>query len=165
MDGDALAVGLQFGFLAVLYLFLFTVARSALRDLRGAGGQSFAASEGTGLHQAAPGRVAATDAWLVAMSGAGLEIGERIDLFGGVTIGRAGEADVRIEDRFASGVHCRIYSRGNAYYAEDMGSTNGTYLNGERMGKRDVQLHDLDELSIGDTTFRFELSVPGMGED
>lgn len=161
MEGDALAVGLQFGFLAVLYLFLFTVARSALKDLRGAGGRSLAASDGTGLHQAAPGRVAATDAWLVAMSGAGLEVGERIDLFGGVTIGRAGEADVRIEDRFASGVHCRIYSRGNAYYLEDMGSTNGTYLNGDRMGNDDAQLHDLDEVSIGDTSFRFELSVPG----
>jgi hypothetical protein len=153
MDGDPLGVALKFGFLAVLYLFLFLIARSALKDLR-RGGEA-APADGTGMHAAA-GRVAATDAWLVALSGAGLEIGERIDLFGGVSIGRGSEADLRIEDRFASGVHCRVYSRGNDYLLEDMQSTNGTFLNGERIDGEE-QLRDLDEIAIGDTTFRFEL--------
>ena len=161
MEGDPLAVALKFGFLAVLYLFLFAVARSALKDLRGrtviAG-----AEDGTGMHAVRGGRVAATDAWLVALSGAGLEIGERIDLFGGVTIGRGSEADVRIEDRFASTIHCRVHSRGNTYLVEDMSSTNGTFLNGARLDG-EVKLSDLDEISIGDTTFRFELSLPDSG--
>lgn len=159
MDGDPLAVALKFGFLAVLYLFLFLVARSALKDLRRGTAPGVGPSEGTGLHDAAPARVAATDAWLVALSGAGMDIGERIDLFGGVSIGRGADADVRIEDRFASTIHCRVLSRGNSYYVEDMNSTNGTYLNGNQV-TGDAELHDLDELSIGDTTFRFELSVP-----
>lgn len=158
MDGDPLAVALQFGFLAVLYVFLFLVARSALKDLR-RGAAAVGPSEGTGLHDVAGARVAATDAWLVALSGAGLEIGERIDLFGGVSIGRGADADVRIEDRFASTIHCRVYSRGNTYYVEDMNSTNGTYLNGSQV-KGEAPLQDLDELAIGDTTFRFELSIP-----
>jgi hypothetical protein len=158
MEGDPLAVALKFGFLAVLYLFLFAVARSALKDLRG-GGATAPAPDGTGMHAVRGGRVAATDAWLVALSGAGLEIGERVDLFGGVTIGRGAEADLRIEDRFASGVHCRVYSRGNTYLVEDMGSTNGTFLNGARLNG-EAKLKDLDEISIGDTTFRFELSIP-----
>lgn len=76
-----------------------------------------------------------------------------------MSIGRGGDADVRIEDRFASTIHCRIYSRGNSYYVEDMNSTNGTYLNGNKVDG-EAALHDLDELAIGDTTFRFELSVP-----
>lgn len=159
MDGDPLAVVLQFGFLAVLYVFLFLVARSALKDLRRGAAAGIGPSEGTGLHDVAGARVAATDAWLVALSGAGLEIGERIDLFGGVSIGRGADADVRIEDRFASTIHCRVYSRGNTYYVEDMNSTNGTYLNGGQV-KGEAPLQDLDELAIGDTTFRFELSIP-----
>ena len=162
MDADPLGVALKFGFLAVLYLFLLLVARSALKDLRRGAVAGVGPSEGTGLHDAAPARIAATDAWLVALSGAGLEIGERIDLFGGVAIGRGADADVRIGDRFASTIHCRVYSRGNTYLLEDMNSTNGTFVNGAQV-TGEVELRDLDEISIGDTTFRFELSIPDSG--
>jgi hypothetical protein len=162
MDADPLGVVLKFGFLAVLYLFLFLVARSALKDLRRGAVAGVGPSEGTGLHQAAPGRVAATDAFLVVLSGAGLELGERFDLFGGVAIGRGGDADIRIEDRFASTIHCRVFSRGNAYLLEDMNSTNGTYVNGAQV-KGEIELRDLDEISIGDTGFRFELEIPESG--
>lgn len=161
MEGDPVAVALKFGFLAVLYLFLFAIARSALRDLRG-GGQSAQPTDGTGLHPVRGGRVAATDAWLVALAGAGLEIGDRIDLFGGLTLGRDAGADLQIQDRFASGIHCRIHNRGNAYLLEDLGSTNGTFVNGARIDG-EVELQDLDEVGIGDTLFRFELSVPDGG--
>lgn len=161
MEGDPVAVALKFGFLAVLYLFLFAVARSALRDLR-SGGEAAAPPDGTGMHPLRGGRVAATDAWLVPLSGAGLEIGGRIDLFGGLTIGRDPNADLRIEDRFASGIHCRIHTRGNTYLLEDLGSTNGTFLNGARLTD-EAELHDLDEIGIGDTSFRFELSMAEGG--
>ena len=106
------------------------------------------------------GRAAATDAWLVVTRGRGFEPGERFDLFGGISIGRSPDADVRIEDEYASGVHARLYSRGASYYVEDMNSTNGTFLNGGRLDG-EAQLNDLDELRIGDTEFRFELDVPG----
>jgi hypothetical protein len=161
MEGDPLAVALKFGFLAVLYLFLFAVARSALRDVR-SGAAAAPGPDATGMHAVQPGRVAATDAWLVAVRGAGIEPGERIDLFGGVTIGRGTEADVRIEDRFASGVHCRIHSRGNNYLVEDLDSTNGTYLNDAELSG-EARLSDLDEIRIGDTEFRFEMSLPDDG--
>ena len=159
MDTEPIAVALKFGFLAVLYLFLFWVSRSAQRELRRT---SAPAPEATGFHQVAGpgGRAAATDAELVVVRGGGLDAGERYDLFGGLSIGRSGEADVRIEDRFASGIHMRIYSRGESYYAEDMGSTNGSFLNGSQL-RGEQKLGDLDEIRIGDTEFRFELQVPG----
>src|SRR4029079_16892206 len=98
MEADPAAVALKFAFLGVLYLFLLVIARSALKDLRGsravAGGD-----EGTGMHAVAGGRVAATDATLVAVQGGGLSPGERIDLFGGVTIGRSAEPDAPIPHR------------------------------------------------------------------
>jgi pSer/pThr/pTyr-binding forkhead associated (FHA) protein len=73
-----------------------------------------------------------------------------------VSIGRSGEADVRIEDRFASQIHARIYPRAGSHYVEDMNSTNGTFLNGERLDG-EAQLAHLDSIEIGDTEFRFEL--------
>ena len=157
MDTEPIAVALKFGFLAVLYLFLFWVAQSAFRELRRT---TAPAPEATGIHPIGPGgRAAATDAWLVAATGGGLDAGERFDLFGGLSIGRSADADVRIEDRFASGLHARIYSRGASYYVEDMNSTNGTFLNGERLDG-EAELRDLDELRIGGAEFRFELDVP-----
>jgi hypothetical protein len=142
MESDPVAVALKFGFLAVLYLFLFWVARSALRELRGTGAP---APEPTGFHSL-PGERGgeSSDGWLVALEGGGLDDG------------RSSDADVRIEDRFASGIHVRIYPRGGAYYVEDMGSTNGTYLNGDLL-ESDLELHHLDRIRIGDTEFRFEL--------
>lgn len=157
MDTEPIAVALKFGFLAVLYLFLFWVAQSAFRELRRTRAP---APEATGIHAVGPGgRAPATDAHLVAVTGGDLEPGERFDLFGGISIGRSADADVRIEDRFASGLHARLYSRGAGYYAEDMNSTNGTFLNGERL-QGEAELKDLDGLRIGDTEFRFELDVP-----
>jgi pSer/pThr/pTyr-binding forkhead associated (FHA) protein len=158
MDTEPIAVALKFGFLAVLYLFLLWVARSAFRELRTT---TAPAPEATGIHPTGPGgRPAATDAWLVATKGGGLDAGERFDLFGGISIGRSSDADVRIEDRYASGIHARVYSRGANYYVEDMNSTNGTFLNGGRLNG-EAKLNDLDEVRIGNTEFRFELDIPG----
>jgi FHA domain len=157
VDTDPVNVGLQFGFLAVLYLFLLWVARSAFREVKRT---SAPAPEATGMHAVGPGgRAPATDAWLVVLKGGGLDPDERFDLFGGLSIGRSPEADVRIEDRFASQLHARLYSRDSAYFVEDLGSTNGTFLNGE-MVNGEASLSDLDEIRIGDTEFRFELDVP-----
>jgi hypothetical protein len=152
MDYEPVAVALKFGFLAVLYLFLLWIARSALKDLRRT------ASPGvmeTGFHpEVAPGSEP-RDAWLVVERGGGLEPGERFDLFGGLSIGRSPQADVRVEDRYASGIHARVFSRGGAHVVEDMNSTNGTLLNAEPLlGEAELSAHD--EIQIGDTVFRFE---------
>jgi hypothetical protein len=157
VEADPVATALKFGFLILLYLFLFWISRSGLRELRRT---TAPAPEATGFHPIGPGgRTPATDAWLVVLKGGGLTAGERFDLFGGITIGRSAEADVRIEDRFASGVHARVYGRGAGYYVEDMNSTNGTFLNGQTL-EGEAPLSDLDEVRIGDTEFRFELEVP-----
>ena len=158
MDSQPIALALQFGFLAVLYLFLLWVSRSALRELRRT---SNPAPEATGLQPSlGPGGAAPTrDAHLVVVGGGGLEPGERFDLFGGLSVGRSAEADVQISDRYASGVHLRVYSRGSSYFVEDMNSTNGTMLNGSQL-QGESALSDLDSIRIGDTELRFELDMP-----
>jgi hypothetical protein len=154
MEYDPVSVALKFGFLAVLYLFLLWIARSALKDLR----RTVApAPDATGFHpvpaMAEP--HAALDTWLIAERGGGLQQGERFDLIGGLSIGRSGEADLSIEDRYASGVHARIFSRDGRTYIEDMNSTNGTRVNDAELSG-EVELIDGDVVQIGDTRFRFE---------
>ena len=83
---------------------------------------------------------------------AGRVAGERFDLIGGLSIGRSREADVQIEDRYASGVHARIFSREGRSYVEDMNSTNGTMLNDATL-KGEAELLDGDVVRIGDTEF------------
>jgi hypothetical protein len=154
VDYDPISVALKFGFLAVLYLFVLWIARSALKDLRGTVAP---APDATGFHPA-PGfgePPAGADAWLVAERGGGLRAGERFDLIGGLSIGRSAEADVRIEDRYASGLHARIFSRDGRSYIEDMNSTNGTLLNDASL-RGEAELIDGDVVRIGDTQFRFE---------
>jgi len=154
VDYAPISVALKFGFLAVLYLFLFWIVRSAIKDLR----RTVApAPDATGFHQA-PGfepHPSAYEAWLIAERGGGLEQGERFDLIGGLSIGRSAEADVRIADRYASGVHARIFSRDGRTYVEDMNSTNGTLLN-EATLSGEAELVDGDVVRIGDTEFRYE---------
>jgi pSer/pThr/pTyr-binding forkhead associated (FHA) protein len=155
VDYDPISVALKFGFLAVLYLFLLVVARSAMKDLRRTVSP---APDATGFH-AAPafaegGRSA--DAWLIAERGGGLEAEERFDLIGGLSIGRSKDSDVQITDRYASGLHARVFSRGDRYLVEDMSSTNGTLLNGATL-KGEAELLDGDTVQIGDTVFRFEV--------
>jgi hypothetical protein len=157
VDYEPISVALKFGFLAVLYLFLLWIARSALKDLR----RTVApAPDATGFHPApAYGEVrGGADAWLVAEQGGGLSAGERFDLIGGLSIGRSGEADVQIEDRYASGLHARIFSRDGRTYIEDMNSTNGTLVNDATL-HGEAELIDGDIVRIGDTEFRFEAGL------
>jgi len=152
-DLEPLAVALKFGFLAVLYLFLLWVTRMALRDLRGT------ASPGieTGYHEVVGAEPAQTDAFLVVEEGGGLKKGDHFDLFGGVSVGRSPDADIRIDDRYASGIHARVFSRSSSYFVEDMNSTNGTLLNSQEL-HGEAELNPGDRIRIGDTEFHFEVS-------
>ena len=154
MAYDPISVALKFGFLAVLYLFLLVIARSAIKDLRRTASP---APEATGFH-AAPAYADSprgSDAWLVVERGGGLEADHRFDLIGGLSIGRSKDSDVQIEDRYASSLHARVFERGGRFYVEDMNSTNGTLLNGATL-VGEAELIDGDTVQIGDTVFRLE---------
>lgn len=156
MDYEPVSVALKFAFLGVLYLFLFWIATSARRDLRQnrlGPDYSDPAFDPTGRPGAGGGT---RDGWLVVERSDGIESGTRYDLFGGLTLGRSGEADVSFSDRYASGIHARLYSRGDRYFLEDLDSTNGTLLDGRPVsGER--ELADGSMIEIGDTRFRIEI--------
>jgi hypothetical protein len=157
---DPIAVALKFGFLAVLYLFLLWMARSALKDLRrsaddlpGASRPDY--SDATGMHAAGSAGHPGGTPLLRVGSGAGLHAGSAYDLTDGALLGRGDEADIVLEDSFASSRHARLVPRGDVIVLEDLGSTNGTYLNDEPL-RGPQPLHPGDRVRIGDTSFTFE---------
>lgn len=155
---DPLAVGLKFIFVVVLYLFVLWVARSSLRDL-----SRVSTASADPLVYGEPDMEAPVPIdlrkgvrpELVVVAARGIEPGERVDLLGGATMGRGNHSDVVVDDPFASNNHARIFARGPHNFIEDLGSTNATYLNGQRLD-RPEQLEDGDTVRIGDTEYRYE---------
>ena len=157
---EPLAVALKFGFLVVLYLFLLWVVRSAMRDLARYGGSAAAAEpvEVPGparRERGTPDLRAGVSPRLEVVAAMGHEPGTTFDVGDGATFGRTGGADIRVDDPFASSAHARIFDRGGFMYVEDMGSTNGTYLNGRQL-KTAERLSMGDTIRIGDSEYRYE---------
>lgn len=162
MELDPIAVGLKFGFLAVLYLFLLWVARSALKDLR-RGAEPVHVAGPTPDYEDATGMYSASTPMardrgrpkLRVDTAAGLAAGSAYDLSEGALLGRGDQADIRLEDGFASSQHARLVPQGDVMVLEDLGSTNGTYLNEEPL-RGPQPLHAGDKIRIGDSVFSFE---------
>jgi len=163
VENDPIALLLQFGFLAVLYLFLVLVARSSVRDLARHDDDAMAA-EGPPVaatrrkrrrEEAGPDLRAGVDPRLEVVAALGHEPGSTYDIGESLTLGRADTAEVKIDDPFASSAHARIFPRGQFMYIEDMGSTNGTYLNGRQL-RRPEQLKPADSVRIGETEYRYQ---------
>jgi hypothetical protein len=161
MELDPVAVGLKFGFLAVLYLFLLWVARSALKDLRRGAEEAYSGpsadyEDATGMHSATGGSSReAGPPKLRVHTAPGLQAGSAYDLSDGALLGRGEQADIQLEDGFASSRHARLVPQGDVMVLEDLGSTNGTYLNGEPL-RGPQPLHAGDRIRIGDSEFSFE---------
>jgi hypothetical protein len=141
VDGFFLALWvLRLAFLAALFLFLYGVARVLLQDLRRAerdqrselGRLVVVAAEGSAPHQ-----------------------GDVFPLDVVTTIGRAPGNAVVVDDQFASNEHAMLTFRGRAWYLEDLGSTNGTYVQGERI-EAPVALSFGDEFTVGRARLRLE---------
>jgi len=154
---EPVSVGLKFGFLAVLYLFLLWVATSSLFDLRrGPGGARSAPSDATGIYPTGDSLIEFeedVEPRLVVVHAPGHPPGTAYDLTHGATLGR-GDVEIQLDDPFASSRHAEITRQGRTLVIEDLGSTNGTYLNdGPLTGPQ--PLHDGDRIRIGDCEFTY----------
>lgn len=123
----------EYGFVVLLWIFVFTVVGVIRRDLF-AGARStriVAAPRGLGV-SAGPGRPAKVKRGRAAhqlvvtagqLAGTRLTLGESP-----ITIGRAEDSTLVITDDYASARHARLVPRDGQWFVEDLGSTNGTYL-------------------------------------
>jgi pSer/pThr/pTyr-binding forkhead associated (FHA) protein len=153
MNVEPILLALQAAFLVLLYVFIWRVVRAAGKDMTVAPQESFilAPSQLAAEHPLSdPGR-------LVVERSEALESGVSFDAGPvPVTVGRSNDNTIPLDgDEFASGHHARIESQRNGVWILDLGSTNGTFVNGERVdGRR--QLHRGDLVQIGNTELRFE---------
>lgn len=128
----------RFGFLVLLWLFVFAAARTITRDLLAQRRPAAAGPGGAGPVSAPPApagrrpQQAQAAQWLVVTTG---ELqGRRFPLTGQpISIGRARDSTIVINDDFASNRHARVHPQDGQWVVEDMGSTNGTYLGRARV--------------------------------
>jgi len=149
---EALLV-LKIAFLVLLYLFIWRIVRSAARDVR-MPQESFILAPGSvpGLSQepVETGR-------LVVLKSPALAEGDELELDSSpLRLGRGSGNDVNLSrDEYASSKHARVEPRRDGVWLEDVGSTNGTYLNGIRLTQA-KKLAAGDVLRIGETELRYE---------
>jgi hypothetical protein len=142
---EAALTALKFGFLALVYLFLFRVVRVVVLELRAPAGA--ASATGAGGAAKKPKR-----------AGAHLRIleppvhkGETYPLGDELTVGRGGGCGVVLpEDQFVSTVHARLFRRGDDLFVEDLGSRNGSFVNGEQV-QAPTRLRRGDRVQFGQT--------------
>lgn len=152
---DTALLVLKIAFLVLLYLFIWRIVRTASRDLR-LPQESFilAPSREGGV---APQPPALHSGRIVVVKSGDLDVGTDYQLNSSqITIGRGGQNDIAIpSDEYASARHARLEPRQDGVWVQDLGSTNGTYLNGARL-EHPRRLTNGDIVRVGDTDLRFE---------
>ena len=180
---DIVLLVLKIGILVLLYLFIWQVVKTAVRNVRG-GGAAASAAPAPDVALPAGDRLAPTftpaereqrrehrdvertmdgqkmdfsahiNPRLVVEDSTIIPPGVVFPLEGWITVGRAASSDIVLDEQFVSSTHARLVPRGQFYYVEDLGSTNGTFLNEKQV--TDAQLKMDSRLRIGETTFRYE---------
>jgi hypothetical protein len=172
-------------FLLLLLLFVWSIVRSSMRDLHDAepvvappkvdagdtGGQAAVAPRLSDAPAVAVPPVPGTSRErptgpvfelslnitprLTVSRSPSLPSGSEYLLEAGMTLGRSRSSGIPVSDQFASHMHARVFPRGHFYFIEDLGSTNGTFVNGRRIdGQTQLKVHD--EIRLGETVFRYE---------
>lgn len=151
VEVEAVLLGLKIAFLVLLYLFIWRIVRSASRDLR-LPQESFIMKPQPGPASAVPrtGR-------LVVLKSPALQQGaDHVLDSAQLTVGRGAQNDLELAaDDFASSRHARFEPRRDGVWIEDIGSTNGTFVNGVRLS-RPRKLAAGDLVRVGETDLRFE---------
>ncbi|MCG8403439.1 MAG: FHA domain-containing protein [Firmicutes bacterium] len=150
---DIILFALRTVFLVLIYVFIYIVFIHLLRDLRKTG-ETTPAAPVRNRRQPAPRRGGAVMLKVESAPGEhGIEDNE-YELSGDTRLGRGNENDVVLPDPFASNHHAAIHLRDGQYWLEDMGSRNGTLLNGMLLTKPAV-LANSDQIKVGDVILRF----------
>jgi FHA domain len=154
LASDETLLVLKLAFLVLLYAFILYIVRSATKDIGGAPQESIVlgAADAAALraeHGVKPSR-------FIVVAAPGLPDGSSIDVSGSTVAGRDAGSGIRLDgDEFASARHARIDQRPDGVWVEDLGSTNGTFVNGERVTSR-RRLQPGDVLRVGATELRLE---------
>lgn len=151
---------LRIGFLVLLWFFVFGVVYSLRADLFGVRVRKMPAGEAAALPAPSPAPKPAKEpsngrvpTHLIITSGpkTGLEV--PLGSADSLSIGRSSESGLVIRDDYTSSHHARLSRRGDIWTIQDLDSTNGTYLDGRRLGDKPLQVSIGTPIKVGATTF------------
>lgn len=131
-------------FIVVLYIIIYYALKIMYKDVKGGNRGKKSSNQNSQSHGLEI---------INAGQNSNLKQGALIHVRNSVAIGRKAENDVILSDTFVSGNHAKLYIRNNSLYVEDLTSTNGTYLNSEKIEGRE-KLVIGDEIKIGTVTFK-----------
>lgn len=154
IDVDTALLALKIAFLVLLYLFIWRIVASASKEVRlPQESVILSPTQATGLGRAH----AAPHARLVVLDSPALDEGTVLDVDSvAVTFGRGGQNTIPLDgDDFVSAEHARVEARADGIWIEDLGSTNGTFVNGARV-TTPRKLGAGDVLRVGQTDLRVE---------
>ena len=137
-------IALRYAFIGLLYIFLILVIRAIYRDIK------------SPEEKARPAKRKKREQPQLVVITADRNVGAKYMLTDEILIGRAASSDVLIDDTYASQQHARIFPHDSVYCVEDLGSTNGTYVNGRKISYP-LELRVGDRIKIGKTVFEFRI--------
>ena len=142
MDLSSLSMIFKLVIIAIIYIIIFIALRIMYNDMKGGGRARTSQARTYGLEILNPG------------SSENLRKGAVIPVKGILTIGRKSDNMLVLEDPYASSYHAKLFFKGDECVLEDLESTNGTMLNGDKLSGK-AFLASGDEISIGSVSFRF----------
>jgi pSer/pThr/pTyr-binding forkhead associated (FHA) protein len=143
---------IKYGLLILLYLFIWRSLRRVVRDVRTQtpSGKRARGKERTGGNGAAP-----TTASIVVVHEPDGARPRTFKLSTSMLVGRAPECEIRVDDTYASQQHARLFGRAGGWYVEDLGSTNGTFVNDQRLGAP-AMVQPGDKIRVGTTVLELK---------
>ena len=158
LDTEQTLLVLKIAFLVLLYLFIWAVVRSVTRDLRSAPQESIvlSATEANELRARYEPVVPTPVGRMLVLASPALQQGTTVEVRIPTRLGRGGENAIRLDgDDFVSTRHALLEPRPDGLWVEDVGSTNGTFVNGARVTTA-RHLVEGDVVRIGKTDLRVE---------
>ncbi len=134
---------LKYGLLALVYLFIWRAVRSVTRGLR------VASPRGSGK-AGKGGAVDTKTASTVIVHGPDGARPRTFKLGASMQVGRAPECEIRLDDTYVSQMHARLFGKNGKWYVEDLGSTNGTFVNDQKLAAP-AQIEPGDRIRVGTT--------------
>ncbi|MBQ4630499.1 MAG: FHA domain-containing protein [Clostridia bacterium] len=151
MDYSTVSEIVKYAFVVIVYLFIFSISRMIYLDIadakrrEGTSGKGYAYLKLVNLRR-----------------NLSFKMHESYSIKEVAYIGRSKKCQIYIDDPHMSKSHARIFLRDGHFYIEDLGSTNGSYLNGRKLPRQAIRLKDTDKLTFGNISFIF---VDNMGSE
>jgi FHA domain len=136
---------LKYGLFALLFLFIWRSMRWVVRGLT----VETSTGRRRGKGRTAPELPPGPSTLLIHASEGGRP--GTAKLTASMTIGRGADCELRIDDTYASNQHARLFGRNGSWYVEDLGSTNGTFVNDQKLAAP-AQVQPGDKIRVGTTT-------------